>query len=150
MNSRGAKILALLDKDEVQQIKTPETINSPALYQTAHDEEGSDLSDCDESLIDKNYEPNISDFSDSLSSSLEIEVQNTEQEEPSAEQAKPTKKNRWRKASLEIEVQNTEQEEPSAEQAKPTKKNRWRKAKPETWKKHKNRKLRDECLPYKN
>lgn len=78
------------------------------------------MSDCDESLIDKNYEPNISDFSDSLSSSLEIEVQNTEQEEPSAEQAKPTKKNRWRKA------------------------------KPQTWKKHKNRKLRDECLPYKN
>lgn len=35
-------------------------------------------------------------------------------------------------------------------QEQPKKKCRWRKARPDSWNRQKNRKLRDECLPYKN
>ncbi|CAH1114826.1 unnamed protein product [Psylliodes chrysocephalus] len=59
------------------------------------------FSDCDDSIIDKNYEPNISDLSDA-SSNFDIEQEAEHQTEP------------------------------------------------ENWKRQKNRKLRDECLPYKN
>lgn len=88
-----------------------------------HEDVDSDLSDCDDSVVDKNYEPNISDVSSDSVGCL----------------------------STEIEDQDIELAEPNkTKQAGPSKKSRWRKAKPETWKKQKNRKLRDECLPYEN
>ncbi|CAG9772073.1 unnamed protein product [Ceutorhynchus assimilis] len=78
------------------------------------------FSDCDDSIADKNYEPNMSDLSDA-SSNFDIEQE----------------------AANQTETEEIQQEHPK-------KKCRWKKATPENWKRQKNRKLRDECLPYEN
>lgn len=68
-----------------------------------HEENVSYISDCDDSVINKDYEPNLRDESyDSLNSSTEMDDQEIEQAEPNeTERAGSSKKSRWQKRNLE-------------------------------------------------